>query len=142
MTATHSINSCYCTDAMCGVPCICDTMQSFQITWEQDDVVMLMLVTSALLDDQYDTRCCTCHTWVQDQLLKVVPQQQQVQYFAGTPVDLGVRVGTGLVLTIAASKIPVLAAGTLFYPLWWPLYKAWSQNQKLRSSYRYVYCQL
>lgn len=83
-----------------------------------------------------------CHACVQDQLLKVVPQQQQVQYFGGTPVDLGVRVGTGLVLTIAASKIPVLAAGTLFYPLWWPLYKAWSQNQKLRSSYRYTYCQL
>ncbi|DBA97423.1 TPA: hypothetical protein ACH3X1_015142 [Trebouxia sp. C0004] len=73
-----------------------------------------------------------------DQLLKVVPQQQQVQYYGGTPVDLGVRVGTGLVLTIAASKLPLLAAGTLCYPLWWPIYKAWSQNQKLRSSYRYV----
>ncbi len=53
-------------------------------------------------------------------------------------MDLGVRVGTGLVLTIAASKIPLLAAGTLCYPLWWPVYKAWSQNQKLRSSYRWA----
>lgn len=73
-----------------------------------------------------------------DQLLKITPQQQQVQYYNGTPVDLGVRVGTGLVLTIAASKLPLLAAGTLCYPLWWPVYKAWSQNQKLRSQYRYV----
>lgn len=75
---------------------------------------------------------------LQEQLLKLVPQQQQIQYYGGTPVDLGVRVGTGLVLTLAASKIPLLAAGTLFYPVWWPIYKAWSQNQKLRSQYRFV----
>lgn len=73
---------------------------------------------------------------LQDQLLKLAPQPQQIQYYGGTPVDLGVRVGTGLVLTLAASKVPLLAAGTLFYPLWWPIYKAWSQNQKLRSQYK------
>ena len=74
---------------------------------------------------------------LQEQLLKLVPQQQQIQYYGGTPVDFGVRVGTSLVVTLAASKIPLLAAGTLFYPFWWPIYKAWAQNQKIRQ-YRYV----
>lgn len=73
-----------------------------------------------------------------DQLLKIAPQQQQVQYYSGTPVDLGVRIGTGLLLTLVANKFTLLAAGTLSYPLWWPIYKAWWQNQKLRSQYRYV----
>lgn len=76
-------------------------------------------------------------TMLQEQLLKLVPQQQQIQYYGGTPVDFGVRVGTSLVVTLAASKIPLLAAGTLFYPFWWPIYKAWAQNQKIRQ-YRYV----
>ena len=75
---------------------------------------------------------------MQEELLKVAPQQQQVQYYSGTPVDVGVRLGTGLLLTIVANKVPLLAAGALCYPLWWPIYKAWWQNQKLRSQYRYL----
>ena len=74
--------------------------------------------------------------FLQEQLLKIVPQRQQVQYYNGTPVDLGVRVGTGLLLTLVANKFTLLAAGTISYPLWWPIYQAWWQNQKLRSQYR------
>lgn len=73
-----------------------------------------------------------------DQLLKLYPQSQQIKYYSGAAVDLGVRLGTGLVATIATSKIPLLASLTLSYPLWWPVYQAFWQNQKLRSQYRYV----
>ena len=48
------------------------------------------------------------------------------------------RAGTGLLLTLATQKLPLLAAGTLTYPIWWPVYKAYWQNQKLRSQYRFV----
>ena len=77
---------------------------------------------------------------MQDQLLKLYPQSQQIKYYSGAAVDLGVRLGTGLVATIATSKIPLLASLTLSYPLWWPVYQAFWQNQKLRSQYRCMRC--
>ena len=71
-------------------------------------------------------------------MLPVVPFSAQATYFNGGAAQAVQRWGSSLALTVLLSKIAVLAAGTLTWPLWWPWAQAASKNYSLRKQRGYA----
>lgn len=72
-----------------------------------------------------------------DRVLPVVPFSQQASYFAGSATDSVQRWGASLAATVILSKVAVLAASSLTWPLWWPWALAARKNLAVRRQYRY-----
>jgi len=73
-----------------------------------------------------------------ERVLPVVPFSAQATYFNGGAAQAVQRWGSSLALTVLLSKIAVLAAGTLTWPLWWPWAQAASKNYSLRKQSGYA----
>jgi hypothetical protein len=69
-----------------------------------------------------------------DRVLPVVPFSQQATYFSGSATENIQRWGASLAATVVLSKIALIAAGTLTWPLWWPWALAAKRNFGLRRS--------
>lgn len=69
-----------------------------------------------------------------DRALPVVPFSQQATYFSGSATENIQRWGASLAATVVLSKIALIAAGTLTWPLWWPWALAAKRNFGLRKS--------
>jgi len=69
-----------------------------------------------------------------DRVLPVVPFSQQASYFSGSATENIQRWGASLAATVVLSKIALIAAGTLTWPLWWPWALAAKRNFGLRRS--------
>ncbi|KAL4425086.1 hypothetical protein ABPG77_010400 [Micractinium sp. CCAP 211/92] len=72
-----------------------------------------------------------------DRVLPVVPFSQQAAYFSGSATDSVQRWGASLAATVILSKVAVLAASSLTWPLWWPWALAARKNLAVRRQYRY-----
>ena len=73
-----------------------------------------------------------------ERVLPVVPFSAQANYFNGGAAQAVQRWGASLALTVLLSKIAVLAASTLTWPLWWPWAQAASKNYSLRKQSAYA----
>jgi hypothetical protein len=73
-----------------------------------------------------------------ERVLPVVPFSAQATYFNGGAAQAVQRWGASLALTVLLSKIAVLAASTLTWPLWWPWAQAASKNYSLRKQSGYA----
>lgn len=73
-----------------------------------------------------------------ERVLPVVPFSAQANYFNGGAAQAVQRWGASLALTVLLSKIAVLAASTLTWPLWWPWAQAASKNYSLRKQSGYA----
>ena len=71
-------------------------------------------------------------------MLPVVPFSAQATYFNGGAAQAVQRWGASLALTVLLSKVAVLAASTLTWPLWWPWAQAASKNYSLRKQSGYA----
>ncbi|KAL4431055.1 hypothetical protein ABPG75_006311 [Micractinium tetrahymenae] len=72
-----------------------------------------------------------------DRMLPVVPFSQQAAFFSGSAADSVQRWGASLAATVVLSKVAVLAASSLTWPLWWPWALAAKKNLAIRRQYRY-----
>ena len=71
-----------------------------------------------------------------ERVLPVVPFAQQAAFFSGSATDGVQRWGASLALTVLLSKVAVLAASSLTWPLWWPWALAARKNLAVRRSLR------
>ncbi|KAG7671906.1 hypothetical protein NADE_000439 [Nannochloris sp. 'desiccata'] len=73
-----------------------------------------------------------------ERVLPVVPFSAQATYFNGGAAQAVQRWAASLALTVLLSKVAVLAASTLTWPLWWPWAQAASKNYSLRKQSGYA----
>jgi hypothetical protein len=73
-----------------------------------------------------------------ERVLPVVPFSAQATYFNGGAAQAVQRWGASLAITVLLSKVAVLAASTLTWPLWWPWAQAASKNYSLRKKSGYA----
>lgn len=71
-------------------------------------------------------------------VLPVVPFSAQASYFNGGATQAVQRWGASLALTVLLSKVALLAATSLTWPLWWPWAQAATKNYGLRKSLPYA----
>ncbi|EFN59167.1 hypothetical protein CHLNCDRAFT_138041 [Chlorella variabilis] len=72
-----------------------------------------------------------------DRVLPVIPFAQQASFYGGTATDGVQRWGASLAATVVLSKVAVLAATSLTWPLWWPWALAAKKNLALRRQFSY-----
>jgi len=73
-----------------------------------------------------------------ERVLPVVPFSDQASFFSGGAATAVQRWGASLALTVLLSKVALLAAGTLTWPLWWPWAQAASKNYSVRKQKQYA----
>lgn len=81
------------------------------------------------------------HSWhvveeVQEQVMSITPTSEQVRFFLSDVAVLVQNVGIGILATALLFKVPAATAGTLTFPIWWPLLRAANRNLSVRSSAR------
>ena len=74
-----------------------------------------------------------------DRVLPVVPFSQQASFFGGSATDGVQRWGASLALTVVLSKVALLAATSLTWPLWWPWALAAKRTLAMRKDLRWVW---
>ena len=72
-----------------------------------------------------------------DRVLPVLPFSEQAGFFAGGAAQAVQRWGASLALTVLFSKVALIAATSLTWPLWWPWAKAANKNFSVRSNVEY-----
>ncbi|PRW58401.1 phosphate ABC transporter permease [Chlorella sorokiniana] len=72
-----------------------------------------------------------------ERVLPVVPSSQQAAFFSGSATDGVQRWGASLALTVLFSKVALLAATSLSWPLWWPWALAARKNIAVRRQLRH-----
>lgn len=72
-----------------------------------------------------------------DRVLPVLPFAAQADYFSGGAAQSVQRWGTSLALTVVLSKVALLAATSLTWPLWWPWARAANKNMGIRNQVQY-----
>lgn len=72
-----------------------------------------------------------------DQILPVLPFAAQADFFNGGAAQSVQRWGASLALTVVLSKVALLAATSLTWPLWWPWAKAAKKNLAMRQQMEY-----
>jgi hypothetical protein len=73
-----------------------------------------------------------------ERVLPIVPFSAQATYFNGGAAQAVQRWGASLALTVLLSKVALLAASTLTWPLWFPWAQAASKNYSLRKQSGYA----
>lgn len=69
-----------------------------------------------------------------ERVLPVIPFPQQANFFTGGATDTIQRWGASLAATVVLSKVVLLAAPALTWPIWWPWALAAKKNYALRKS--------
>ncbi|KAI3433469.1 hypothetical protein D9Q98_003281 [Chlorella vulgaris] len=72
-----------------------------------------------------------------DRVLPLVPRSQQAAFYNGSATDSVQRWFAALATTVVVSKVALLAASSLTWPLWWPWAQAANKNLALKRQYRY-----
>ncbi|GAB4817711.1 hypothetical protein N2152v2_004757 [Parachlorella kessleri] len=73
-----------------------------------------------------------------DRVLPVVPFSNQAAYFSRGAVSSVQRWGASLAVTVLLSKVALLAATSLTFPLWYPWALAYNKNFSLRKQYKFA----
>lgn len=90
------------------------------------------------LEYEYDPDIVILSPQELDRVLPVVPFSNQADFFSGGPTQAVQRWGTSLALTIVLSKLALLAATSLTWPLWWPWAQAAVKNYGMRKQAAYA----
>ena len=73
---------------------------------------------------------------MQERLLPITPSAEQIKRASGSSLELVQRLGVAAVVSLVSIKIVLLATGAVLYPLWGPVWTAYSRNQGLRQRSR------